>query len=263
VAVGTEALVYNNTGSSNTATGFQALFSNTMGQGNTAVGDSALFYNTGDFNTAIGSFAGHNLSNGYRNVCIGYTVYGVPGENYTVRIADNVPTGAGQSACYIGGIAGQTVGAGGATCYVDNFGKLGVYLSARRYKQNIQPMDEASAALYALKPVTFRYKPELDKSGTPQFGLIAEEVAEVSPNLVTHNAEGELSTVRYEAVNVMLLNEFLKEHKAFVAEQRKVQKLEAALESVNRRLKEQEAKIERVSALVETSRTALQLVQVP
>jgi hypothetical protein len=93
---------------------------------------------------------------------------------------------------------------------VDNDGKLGVFLSARRYKQNIQPMDDASAALYSLKPITFRYKPEFDKSGTPQFGLIAEEVAAVNPNLVVRNAKGELSTVRYEAINVMLLNELSK-----------------------------------------------------
>ena len=93
---------------------------------------------------------------------------------------------------------------------MDNDGKLGVFLSARRYKQNIQPMDDASAALYSLKPITFRYKPEFDKSGTPQFGLIAEEVAAVNPNLVVRNAKGELSTVRYEAINVMLLNELSK-----------------------------------------------------
>src|SRR4029453_2892846 len=140
------------------------------------------------------------------------------GENGTIRIGQNQF----HSATYIAGIAGQTVGMGGSTCYVDKDGKLGVFLSARRYKENIHPMDKASEALYALKPVTFRYKPEYDKSGTPHFGLIAEEVAEVAPDLVTHDVKGQLSTVRYETVNALLLNEFLKEH-------RKVEKLEATV----------------------------------
>jgi Chaperone of endosialidase len=96
---------------------------------------------------------------------------------------------------------------------VDNDGKLGVFLSARRYKEKIQPMNDVSSALFSLKPVTFRYKPEFDKSSTPHFGLIAEEVAAVAPDLVTHDDKGQLSTVRYEAVNAMLLNEFLKEHR--------------------------------------------------
>ena len=112
------------------------------------------------------------------------------------------------TATYLAGIAGQTVGAGGSTCYVDNDGKLGVFLSARRFKTDIADMGNASEALLALRPVTFHYKPELDKTGIPQFGLIAEEVANVNPDLVTHDAKGELSTVRYEAVNAMLLNEF-------------------------------------------------------
>jgi Chaperone of endosialidase len=165
--------------------------------------------------------------------------------------------------CYIGGIAGQTVGNGGSTCYVDNDGKLGVFLSARRFKTDIADMGAGSEALLALRPVTFHYKPELDKTGIPQFGLVAEEVAQVNPDLVTRDRDGKLQTVRYEAVNVMLLNEFLKEYKAFVEEQRKVKKLEAALATVNERLQEQQAKIERVSAQMEASRVGPRVVQVP
>ena len=96
---------------------------------------------------------------------------------------------------------------------MDNDGKLGVFLSARRFKTDIADMGAASEALLALRPVTFHYKPELDKTGIPQFGLVAEDVAKVNPDLVTHDARGDISTVRYEAVNVMLLNEFLKEHR--------------------------------------------------
>jgi hypothetical protein len=188
-----------------------------MGRNNTAIGYQALLFNTtGNFNIAIGAYAGDNLTTGISNIDIDNE--GVAGEGGTIRIGQNQF----HSATYLAGIAGQTVGAGGSTCYVDNDGKLGVFLSARRYKENIHPMDKVSEALYALKPVTFRYKPEYDKSGTPQFGLVAEEVVEVSPDLVTHDAKGGLSTVRYEAVNAMLLNEFLKEH-------RKVEKLEATV----------------------------------
>jgi len=138
---------------------------------------------------------------------------------------------------------------------------LGVFLSAQRYKENIQCMDDASRALFSLKPVTFRYKPEFDKSGTSHFGLIAEEVAEVAPNLVTHDAKGQLSTVRYEAVNAMLLNEFLKEH-------RKVQELEAndaeqqrEIKALIATVKEQAAQIQKVSAQLELSKAAPQTAE--
>ena len=110
-----------------------------------------------------------------------------PVESGTIRIGDFSHT-----ATYLAGIAGQTVGSGGTTCYVDNDGKLGVFLSARRFKTDIADMGNASEALLALRPVTFHYKPELDKTGIPQFGLVAEEVAKVNPDLVTHDAKGEL-----------------------------------------------------------------------
>ncbi len=262
-ATGAGALLSNTIGFNNTATGALALISNTTGDHNTATGDEALLNNNNGFaNTAIGSEALLNNSSGTFNIAIGFEAgSSITGASHVIAIGT---AGANVSnSCYIGSIAGQTVGAGGSTCYVDNDGKLGVFLSARRFKTDIADMAAASEGLLALRPVTFHYKPELDKTGIPQFGLVAEEVARVNPDLVTHDAKGEISTVRYEAVNAMLLNEFLKEHKAFLQEQGKVQKLEAALEAVNKRLNEQEAKIQRVSSQIEMSRLGPQVVQIP
>jgi hypothetical protein len=259
-AFGDEALVSNTIGAANTAVGDNALHENTTGSLNTAIGALALYSNVGgNFNTALGAGAGSSVT-GNSNICIGSTVLGVAGENNRIRIGDNLPTGSGQSACYIGGIAGQTVGAGGGTCYVDNAGKLGVFLSARRYKENIRPMDDGSAALFSLKPVTFRYKPEYDESGTPHFGLIAEEVAEVAPDLVIRNAKGELSTVRYEAVNAMLLNEFLKEHQKVQEQGAAIAQLKNGMDSLIAHIKEQDSKIQKVSDEIEMSKPATRLV---
>jgi hypothetical protein len=163
------------------------------------------------------------------------------------------------NSCYIGNIAGQTVGAGGTTCYVDNEGKLGVFLSARRFKTDIADMDDASEALLALRPVTFHYKPELDKTGIPQFGLVAEEVAKVNPDLVTHDAKGDISTVRYEAVNVMLLNEFLKEHRTVQEQQKTIAELKSGMTVLAATVKEQAAQIQKVSAQLEGSEPAPQV----
>jgi len=259
-ATGVAALLSNTTGVANTATGVLALFSNTIGSANsafgaaalgsnttgffnTAIGDDALFSNTsGSANIAIGLQAGTLLTTGDHNIDIGNS--GIADESGIIRIG---ATGV-QTTTYIAGIAGQTVGAGGSTCYVDNDGKLGVFLSARRFKTDIADMAAASEALLALRPVTFHYKPELDKLGIPQFGLVAEEVEAINPDLVTRDKEGRVSTVRYEAVNAMLLNEFLKEHcknqqqEATIARLEKqievlaegLQKVNAELESANR-----------------------------
>jgi hypothetical protein len=237
-ALGSQTLVANTTGPYNTAIGYQALAFNFNGASNTACGAGALLNNQGFNNVAIGAFAGFNLTNLSFNIDIGNT--GVAGDGGVIRIGDNDNT-----ATYIAGIAGQTVGNGGTTCYVDNSGKLGVFLSARRYKENIQPMNDVSCALFLLKPVSFRYKPEFDKSGTPHFGLLAEEVAAVAPDLVTHDGKGQLSTVRYEAINVMLLNEFLKEH-------RNVQKLEATVADLA-------AELQLVKAQVQTNSPILRV----
>jgi trimeric autotransporter adhesin len=272
-ALGSQTLVYNTGGAFNTATGYQALVFNTQGAFNTAIGHGALFANTegnfnvaighalasnttGIFNIAIGPSAGANLTTGSNNIDIGPNVLGLAGEANTIRIRNS-----DHNAIYVAGIAGQTVGAGGTTCYVDNVGKLGVFLSARRYKENIQPMNEVSSALFSLKPVSFRYKPEFDKSGTPHFGLIAEEVAKVAPDLVTRDAKGQLSTVRYEAVNAMLLNEFLKEHRTVQEQGGTIAELKKQVAILTAAVKEQAAQIQKVSAQVEVSRLAPQTVK--
>jgi uncharacterized coiled-coil protein SlyX len=236
-ANGYQALYSNTTGDFNTATGSLALFHNITGVGNTAIGRAALFSNTSASNNiALGNGAGQSLTTGGDNIDIGN--FGVAGEAATIRIGSG-----NQSATYLAGIAGQTVGVGGTTCYVDNDGKLGVFLSARRFKTDIADMGAASEALLALRPVTFHYKPELDKTGIPQFGLVADEVAKVNPDLVTHDARGDISTVRYEAVNAMLLNEFLKEH-------RKVEEQERKISEQSRKAQDQEATIAELKASV-------------
>jgi hypothetical protein len=245
----------------NTATGYQALNRNASGFFNTANGYGALKnHTTGDNNIALGYFAGGGLTTGFNNIDIGNSGVGV--KSNTIRIGDNINT-----ATYVAGIAGQTVGAGGSTCYVDNAGKLGVFLSARRFKTDIADMAAASEALLALRPVTFHYKAELDKTCTPQFGLAAEEVAKVNPDLVSHDAKGDIYTVRYEAVNAMLLNEFLKKHKtvqeqgATITQQRK--DFEAALAQQQKQIEALTAGLQKVSAQLEASKPALQVVNNP
>ena len=246
-ATGRLALFNNTTGSFNTAHGVDALYSNTTGDGNTANGLSALAFNTtGAFNIALGTSAGQNLTTGNSNIDIGNL--GVANEGSTIRIG----TTGEQSATYIAGIAGQTVGAGGSTCYVDNDGKLGVFLSAHRFKTDIADMATASEAILALRPVTFHYKPELDKTGIPQFGLVAEEVEAINPDLVTRDKEGKVTTVRYEAVNAMLLNEFLKEH-------RKNQQQEATIARLEKQIEMLAEGLQKVSAELESTKPAQQV----
>jgi hypothetical protein len=183
----------------------------------------------------VGDGAGSSLTTGNLNICIGASITGVAGESNTIRIGDNLPNTAGQSACYIGGIAGQTVDPSGAgQVYIDNSGKLGVFLSSQRFKRNIKPMGKASEAILRLQPVTFHYK--TDMKNTPCFGLIAEEVEKISPELVTRDKDGKLYGVRYDQVNAMLLNEFLKEH-------RKVEDQASKIEQQDRKIAEQDVTI--------------------
>src|SRR5262249_47693981 len=192
-----------------TATGLSALRNNTSGNSNTADGTNALFNNTiGSLNVALGDRAGLNLTTGSNNIVIGAGVLGVAGDANTIRIGN-----AGiQTSTYIAGIRGAVV-ASGATVMVGNDGRLGTIVSSARFKDEIQPMDRSSEALFSLRPVIFRYKPEIDPAGTLQFGLVAEEVETVNPDLVVTDQKGKPYSVRYDQVNVMLLNEFLKEHK--------------------------------------------------
>jgi hypothetical protein len=219
-ADGFEALVSNTTGTQNTATGGATLFDTTTGDNNTADGFEALFANTtGNNNVAVGALAGSNLTKGSNNIDIGNA--GKAGEANVIRIG----TQGTQKSAFIAGVSGVAVS--GSTVVVNSVGKLGVATSSARFKEQIKSMSDTSVAILKLKPVTFRYKKEVDPEATPQFGLVAEDVEKVDPQLVVHDEEGEPYTVRYEAVNAMLLNEFLKEHrtveelKATVAQQQK------------------------------------------
>ena len=206
-AIGSGALSSSSTGDSNTAVGNSALVSST-GDFNTAVGNTALAGNTtGSHNTALGWSAGSDLTAGDENINIGFGVSGVAGESNTIRIGNSRNT-----ATFIRGISGATA-AGGAGVFVNLSGHLGTLTSSARFKDEIKPMGNASEAILALRPVSFRYKKDIDPQGIPQFGLVAEEVEKVNPDLVIREADGRPQTVRYEQVNAMLLNEFLKEHK--------------------------------------------------
>ncbi len=260
-AIGAAALLSNTTGTRNTANGASALLSNTTGNVNVANGDSALRQNTtgsfnvatgyvalysnttGSSNTALGFGAGSNLTYGSGNVCIGVGMQGFAGES---------------GHTYIANINTTAVSGGGTDTVTVNLqtGLLGHLASSRRYKEEIKPMGQASETLFGLKPVTFRYKKEVDRSQAPSFGLIAEEVAEISPDLITRDKEGKPYTVRYDAVNAMLLNEFLKAH-------RRMEEQDGRIEELTAQLKQQAARIQKVSAQVEASKLAPQVVNNP
>jgi hypothetical protein len=248
-ATGCAALYANTWGYFNTANGVQALNSNTQGYENTAIGAAALLNNTtGSGNIAVGSDAGLNISNGYNNIDIGNP--GVDFEAGTIRLG----TVGTHLATFIAGISGATVT--GTAVVVNSSGQLGVAPSSARFKDAIKPMGKASEGILAFKPVTFRYKKDIDPDSIPQFGLVAEEVEKVNRDLVVHDTEGKPYTVRYDAVNAMLLNEFLKEHK-------KTEKLEAAVASLIATVKEQSAQIQKVSAQLEASKPVPQVVNNP
>ncbi len=222
-ATGYNALAFNTTGASNSALGAAALFSNSTGNNNTGVGINALENNTsGSSNIALGDSAGISLTSGSNNIDIGNK--GVAGEANTIRIGKKGT----QTTTVIAGIRGTTV-AGGIGVLIDANGRLGTTTSSARFKQNIQPMDKASEAILALQPVTFRYKNELDPDGIPQFGLVAEQVEKVNADLIARDDQGKPYTVRYEAVNAMLLNEFLKAHRKIEEQQASISELQSSV----------------------------------
>jgi hypothetical protein len=267
-AVGVNALAALTTGSSafaaNTAVGSNALGSDNTGNGNTAVGAAALFNTTGGGNTAIGNFAGAALTTGNSNIAVGAGAgvnittgdfnidignAGVSVDSGTIRIGD-----LNTQFAVIAGISGATIT--GAPVVVTTGGQLGVSPSSARFKDEIKPMDKASEALFALKPVTFHYKKKIDSAGVSQFGLVAEDVEKVNPALVLPDKEGKPFTVRYDAVNAMLLNEFLKEH-------RKVQELETNAARQQKQIEALTAGLQKVSAQLEASKPASQVVNNP
>jgi hypothetical protein len=254
-AIGAEALSNNTTGDSNTATGYGALGRNTTATGNTAMGFHALFDNTtGQENTAIGSGALSANTTGSANTVLGANSgNGITTANGVICIGSfggNV-----SQSCFVGNIRGvQTANPDAVPVLIDSAGQLGTASSSRRFKKEVKPMDKASEAILSLKPVTFSYKS--DKTGIPQFGLIAEEVADVSPDLVVRDKKGEIYTVRYDAVNAMLLNEFLKEHK-------RVGQLEDTVASLAGTVKKQAAQLQKVSAQLVVKKPAPRVVSSP
>jgi hypothetical protein len=254
-ASGAGALFNNTQGGGNTAIGFQALNFNNVGNGNTAIGFQALEHNTTGFNNiAVGAFAGLAITAGDLNIDIGNL--GFAGESDTIRIGD-----INQARTFIAGISGVAVS--GNTVVVNGDGQLGVAGSSARFKNDIKPMDKASEAILALKPVTFHYKKEIDPAGISQFGLVAEEVEKVNPDLVVRDKEGKPYSVRYDQVNAMLLNEFLKEHSKNEEQEATIAQLKKEMETVVARLKEDESKIQKVTDQFEMSRHWQQVVQTP
>ena len=245
-ANGSQALRFNTTGFDNTAMGAFALVNSISGNDNTAIGFAASGGTTGSNDVALGAFAGSKLTTGSNNIEIGNV--GREAEANTIRIGRPER----QTATYIAGISRATV-PNGVAVIVGGNGHLGTITSSARFKEAIKPMDKASETILSLKPMTFRYKHELDPDGIPEFGLVAEQVEKVNPDLVARDADGKPYTVRYEAVNAMLLNEFLKEH-------RKVQQLEANSARQQKQIDALAAGLQKVSAQLELSKSASQTI---
>ena len=246
-AHGREALLSTTEGTENNAFGDLAMQNNTTGSGNTAIGDDALRFNVdGSGNVAIGDEAGTGLGTNVSN-CI---AIGAPGAGPFATL-DNT--------CFIGSIFGENVSDPGtqAAVFVDQFNVVGIFNSSRNHKHDIQPMAKTSETLYQLKPVTFKFNS--DWKASTQYGLIAEDVAEVDPQLVVRR-DGETVTVRYEQINAMLLNEFLKEHNTAVEERRKVKDLERTVARLVAAVNEQAAQIQKVSARLELTKPTPQEV---
>ena len=291
-ASGTCALESNTTGSNNLANGFSALFRNTTGNNNMATGANALFANTtgffnmangsfamvhnstgnfnvaeglnalfsnttGSSNIAIGTNAGGDLTTGNGNIDIGNR--GLAGESRTIRLG----TSGTQTNVFIAGVNGVAV-PGGVGVIIDANGHFGTVVSSARFKKDIKPMDKASEAIFSLKPVTFHYKN--DNESIPQFGLVAEEVENIDPDLVARGSGGKTYGVRYEAVNAMLLNEFLKEHRKMEAQVQINREQETTIKELKSALGEQQKQIsaltwqvQKVSASLETGKSTLRL----
>lgn len=248
-SAGVASMYFNQTGGENTATGYAALYRNTTGSYNTANGLDALYSSTtGNYNTAVGHQAMFNNDSGYRNVAVGFNAgYAVTGsDNITIgaqnlgKAGENGVTRIGnksyQGKAFIAGISGVKTGLATAkTVFIDANGQLGTVKSSRIYKEDIQPMGSVSERLLKLRPVTFRYKEPYDDGSQPvEFGLIAEDVAEVFPELVVNDAEGKPETVRYDLIATLMLNEFEKEHAELAELKKQVAGMAATIELLER-----------------------------
>jgi trimeric autotransporter adhesin len=242
-AIGYNALLRNTTAGDNAAVGTTSLFNNSTGEFNVAVGSQALYNNvSGGSNTAVGDSAGFNIT-GSGNVCIGAGMNGFAGENNITRIRNVYGSAATERAVYVTS---------------DN--RIGTLVSSRRYKDDIRPMEESSKTIHSLRPVRFRYKKEVDPTRSLCFGLIAEDVAKASPELVTLDREGRPQTVRYEAINAMLLNEFLKEHRKVESQESRIQQQEATIACQQKQIDALSAGLQKVTAHLEMREAAPQTV---
>jgi Chaperone of endosialidase len=266
-AIGAGALLHSKTGGENTAVGAGTLqFTDGLlpgGNHNTAIGAFALFQNTsGNFNTAVGNRTLFNNNIGRGNIALGANAgSGVTTADNVICIgADGNNT---SNSCFIGQIFGAN-SAGGTAVFINSNGKLGTAPSSRRFKEEIKPMEGASEVLFALKPVTFHYKKEIDPEGIPQFGLVAEDVEAINPHLVVRDKEGKINSVRYEQINAMLLNEFLKEHRKNEEQEATITQLKKELQvTAAHQQKQIEALtngLQKVSAQLEASKSAPQVV---
>jgi len=244
LAAGAYALTANTTGTENAASGMKALFSNKSGSQNTADGFFALYLGTGSRNTAIGTRALNYLTAGEDNVALGYEAgYNVANGSANIEIGspgdkDDTQTirlgvQGTQKQAFIAGIFGTTA-TGGVPVVVTPTGQLGTVTSSARFKRNIRDMGPASDALLRLRPVTFQYRADLDPTGTPQFGLVAEEVEKVAPDLVVRDAQHQPYSVRYDAVNAMLLNQVQKQQRTIDAQQKMLADLAARLTALEK-----------------------------
>ena len=255
---------FNTTGAENTFFGFSAGQSNTTGSNNTFSGFAAGFSNTtGNQNTFYGNLAGYWNWTGSYDVYIGSVGVNVlPGaESNTIRIGMPYSTGfqacnplsppCGQTTAYIAGIYGSTTDNNGIPVYVDDNGQLGTVVSSRRFKEQIRNMGDSTTALMKLRPVTFFYKPEYDKGPrTLQYGLIAEEVAEVYPELVAYDKDGQPYTVRYQYLATMLLNEVQKQYRRAEAEAEVIQTQQDQLKAQERKIGDLERRLSKLESLV-------------
>ena len=242
-ATGASALRFNTTGYRNTAIGYAVLERNATGHGNTGIGFQALSQNNGSNNIGLGFNAGNNLTDGSGNVCIGYNILGVAGESNTTRISN----------IYSSVASARPV-------YINSDNKIGTLVSSRRFKEEIKPMDDSSEAILGLKPVSFRYKKEIEPNGAIMFGLIAEDVEKVDPDLVTRNEKGEPETVRYEAVNAMLLNEFLKEHRKVEEQGRRTEERGRTIARQEAEIRALESQLQKVSDEIRSTKSAPRVV---
>jgi hypothetical protein len=263
-AFGRNALFSNVDGDENDSFGDDSMFSVTTGIQNTAMGDDSLDgCTTGSGNTAMGKEAGNSIVDGFDNLCLGHNAgIGIVSGNNQIAIGVETsgPFADSHNTCFIGQIFGEPTGDPGSTTAVliDSDNVVATIVSSRKYKHDIQPMDKTSEVILALKPVTFKYNH--DVKDTPCFGLIAEDVAAVDPDLVVHDRDGAPKTVRYEQINAMLLNEFLKEHKKVEEQQASISQLKSDMQTMVAQLKEQAAQIQKVSAQLEVNKPAPQVV---